>query len=138
MEIVLDKSLCNVSKHDVLKFCEGDASLAREVVRIFCERVIEYHLPEIKTALLNKDIKKLRFHLDTLNGSSGYVGAEYLRWLCSQISKNIREGINSGNGGGGDDGTMANEKWYSDITNMVKELEIVSERTVENLKVMEI
>lgn len=134
MEIVLDKSLCNVSKHDVLKFCEGDTSLAREVVRIFCERVIEYHLPEIKAALLNKDTKKLRFHLDTLNGSSGYVGAEYLRWLCSQISKNIREG--SGNSGG--NGTMTDEKWYNDITNMVKELEIVSERTVENLKVMEI
>lgn len=126
MEIVLDKSLCSVSKQDVLKFCEGDSSLAKEVVRIFCERVLEYHLPEIKAAFLNKDAKKMRFHLDTLNGSSGYVGAEYMRWLCGQISKIIQKE------------NMTDEKWNGDLSNMIKELEAVSEKTVENLKVIEI
>ena len=125
-EAVLDKPICNVSKQDVLRFCEGDPGLAREVVRIFCERVTGYHLPEIKGALLSRDARKLRFHLATLNGSSGYVGAEYLRWLCSRISKSVQED------------SIPDEKWGNEVQKMVEELEAVSEKTVENLKAMEI
>lgn len=125
-EVTSGKPICNVSKQDVLRFCEGDPGLAREVVRIFCERVTGYHLPEIKAALLSKDGRKLRFHLDTLNGSSGYVGAEYLRWLCGRISKSVQED------------SVPDEKWGNEIRKMVEELEAVSEKTVENLRTMEI
>ena len=123
-----DKALCKVSKYDVLKFCEGDAGLAKEVIRLFCERVIRYHIPEMKAATLNKDSNKLLFHLDTLNGSSGYVGAEYLRWLCGQTSKIVRESPTS----------ATDEKWGSDVLPKVKELEAVAEKTVKNLEVLEI
>ena len=125
----LDKPICSVSKQDVLKFCEGDSGLAREVVRLFCERVTGYHLPEIKAALLGKDARKLRFHLDTLNGSSGYVGAEYLRLLCGQISKSVQEEEKDG---------IPDGKWDTEIQDMVKELCAVSEKTVESLSAMEI
>ena len=122
------RTLCKVSKHDVLRFCEGDADLAKEVVRLFCERVMGYHIPEMKAAALSKDSSKLLFHLNTLNGSSGYVGAEYLRWLCGQASKVVRESPVSASG----------KKWSSDVLPKIKELEAVAEKTVENLEVLEI
>eukprot|EP00727_Mastigamoeba_balamuthi_P000661 m51a1_g10592 hypothetical protein (168) ;mRNA; f:19195-19794 len=71
---------------ELMSFTGSDPDTCRELVTLFAEQTLQVHLPAIESAIAANDRAKVFFHAHTLKGSSGFLGAFAVKWLCEKLT----------------------------------------------------